>query len=444
MELSRQNVRKICKIAAFIILFYVGLQNLPALAFTFRFVYGLVSPFIIGAAIAFILNVPMRAIERGLFGRTKRYRETGKKSRLARPLSLVITLVLVIGIIFLVMFIIIPEVARTIGVVAAQAEPFFEQVKVWLMNLFDSYPEIEQKISEITLDWDKLVSTALDFAKNGVGNILNSTVSVASTIVNGVVNFVLAFIFALYILLQKEKLGRQIKQIFYSLLKEDKVDKIIGIGRLSESTFSKFLSGQCLEAVILGTMFVITMTIFRFPYAVMTGVLIAFTALIPIFGAFIGCFIGAFLILIVNPVQAFWFVILFIILQQLEGNLIYPYVVGNSVGLPSIWVLVAVTLGGNLMGIAGMLLFIPMFSVLYTIIRGFVYKRLKERNIGREKWKDGAGGSHGAGSDGQTEPKPVPAVRKDRRTGKEERGVLTRVERKENKENKTGNRQTGK
>lgn len=140
-------------------------------------------------------------------------------------------------------------------------------------------------------------------------------------------------------------------------------------------------------------MFVITMTIFKFPYAILTGVLIAFTALIPIFGAFIGCVIGAFLILIVSPVQAFWFIVMFIILQQIEGNLIYPYVVGNSVGLPSIWVLVAVTLGGNLMGIPGMLLFIPMFSVLYTLMREFVYKRLRERRINREKWKNGKAGT---------------------------------------------------
>ena len=225
-----------------------------------------------------------------------------------------------------------------------------------------------------------------DFVRNGMGNILNSTVSVASSIVSGIVNFVMSFIFAIYILLQKERLGRQVKQILYALFKEEFVDQVIEIGRLSELTFSRFLSGQCLEAVILGTMFVIAMSIFRFPYALLVGVLIAFTALIPIFGAFIGCFIGAFLILIVDPVKAFWFVVMFIILQQVEGNLIYPHVVGSSVGLPSLWVLVAVTLGGNLMGIPGMLIFIPALSVLYTLGRALVYRRLSLRNISRDKW----------------------------------------------------------
>lgn len=384
MELNRYTMIKICKIAAFIILFYVGLQNLPAIVAAILFIGELLSPFLVGAAIAFILNVPMRFVERILFGRKKQ--RAKKKSRLARPLSLIIALILVAGVIFIVMFIIIPEVGRTIGVIASQAGPFFQRVQKQLLDWFDAYPEIEDWIRGLTFDWESIAEKVFDFVRNGMGNILNSTVSVASSIVSGIVNFVMSFIFAIYILLQKERLGRQVKQILYALFKEEFVDQVIEIGRLSELTFSRFLSGQCLEAVILGTMFVIAMTIFRFPYALLVGVLIAFTALIPIFGAFIGCFIGAFLILIVDPIKAFWFVVMFIILQQVEGNLIYPHVVGSSVGLPSLWVLVAVTLGGNLMGIPGMLIFIPAFSVLYTLARALVYRRLSLRNISRDKW----------------------------------------------------------
>ena len=174
----------------------------------------------------------------------------------------------------------------------------------------------------------------------------------------------------------------------YALLPNKVTKKILEIGALSNKTFSSFLSGQCVEAVILGAMFVITMSIFRMPYAMLTGIVIAITALIPIFGAFIGCAVGVLLIFMENPMQALWFVVLFLVLQQIEGNLIYPHVVGNSVGLPSIWVLVAVTIGGNLFGIAGILFFIPLCSVLYALFREFIKKRLKEQKVPEKNYKE--------------------------------------------------------
>ena len=179
--------------------------------------------------------------------------------------------------------------------------------------------------------------------------------------------------------MQKERLGRQVRKVLQAFMPAKRVARVIYICSLSYRTFSNFITGQCIEAVILGTMFFIVMSIFQFPYALLVGVLIAFTALIPIFGAFIGCIVGALLILMVNPMQALMFVIMFLILQQIEGNLIYPHVVGNSVGLPSIWVLVAVTLGGNLMGVAGMLIFIPLMSVAYALFREWVYRRLAKK-----------------------------------------------------------------
>ena len=205
--------------------------------------------------------------------------------------------------------------------------------------------------------------------------------TVAKTVINSVMNFCVAFVFACYILLQKEKLAVQIRKILYAFFSKKVVTKVLDIASLSYKTFANFVTGQCCEAVILGTMFFISMSILRFPYALLVGVLIAFTALIPIFGAFIGCFLGTFLILVADPMKAIAFVILFLVLQQVEGNLIYPHVVGGSVGLPSIWVLVAVTVGGSLMGIVGMLVFIPICSVLYALFREMVYKRLKERGI---------------------------------------------------------------
>ena len=176
--------------------------------------------------------------------------------------------------------------------------------------------------------------------------------------------------------------------MLYGLLPVKRADRALEILRLANRTFSSFLSGQCLEAVILGTLFVVAMTVFRLPYAVLVGVLIALTALIPIVGAFIGCGVGALLIAVTDPWKALVFVILFLVLQQIEGNLIYPHVVGSSVGLPSIWVLAAVTLGGKLMGVAGMLFFIPLCSVLYALFRDFVKGRLAEKQVPAAKWQD--------------------------------------------------------
>ena len=211
--------------------------------------------------------------------------------------------------------------------------------------------------------------------------MLDSTFAAAKSIVSGIASFFIAFVFACYILLQKKKLSVQVRKVMYAFLKKKTVEQTLAVCSLTYKTFSSFLTGQCTEAVILGCMFFVSMILLRFPYALLIGVLITVTALIPIFGAFIGCVVGAFLILMVNPMQALGFIILFLVLQQIEGNLIYPHVVGGSVGLPSIWVLVAVTLGSSLMGIVGMLIFIPIVSVLYTLFRGWVYERLKERKI---------------------------------------------------------------
>ena len=220
----------------------------------------------------------------------------------------------------------------------------------------------------------------IDFMQNGLGSVVSSTVTVASTIIGGVVNVFVALVFSFYILAQKEKLGDQFRRILRAYCPQKVNNRVLEIASLAGKNFSSFITGQCMEAVILGVMFVITMTLFGFPYAVMVGVLIAFTALIPIVGAFIGCFVGAFLIMVDDPVKAVWFLVLFIILQQIEGNLIYPHVVGNSVGLPSIWVLAAVTVDGSLMGVVGMLIFIPILSTVYALIR----EDVNEKNKGKK------------------------------------------------------------
>lgn len=389
MELSKKTVRTIIGLIVLTLLLSAGLRNFGSVWEGIDFVIGLVFPFILGACMAFLLNIPMSVIERHLFSEK---RIKGPKMRkLARPLSLVLALLLVLLIIVIVIFIIVPAIADTVVTLTNSVPGFVNQVQEWATGLANTYPDIARQISGLTLDWGKFGTEIIDFLQKGVMSFVGSTFNVASSIASGVVNFSLGFIFALYVLLQKEKLGSQFRKLFYAYLPEKVTDKILEVCSLSNSTFSSFVTGQCTEAVILGTMFVVVMLICQLPYALMIGVLIGFLSLIPIFGAFIGCFVGAFLILMVNPVQALWFIVIFLIIQQIEGNLIYPHVVGGSVGLPSIWVLVAVTIGGGAMGITGMIITIPLCSVCYTLLREAVGKRLKKRRIPSEKYADASG-----------------------------------------------------
>ena len=376
MDLNKKNMKNIMLLIVFAVLFYVGVQRIESVAAGFSFVVSIVFPFLLGAAMAFILNVPMSFMEKRLFSKTK-----GKAKKLNRPICLVLAILFVVAILWIVLLVVIPEVASTVASLSVNIEAALIKLQRWAMDIFEDNKQIEVWIASLQFDWDGIIHTAFGFLKNGAGNVLNSTMTVAKTVINSVMNFCVAFVFACYILLQKEKLAVQIRKILYAFFSKKVVTKVLDIASLSYKTFANFVTGQCCEAVILGTMFFISMSILRFPYALLVGVLIAFTALIPIFGAFIGCFLGTFLILVADPMKAIAFVILFLVLQQVEGNLIYPHVVGGSVGLPSIWVLVAVTVGGSLMGIVGMLVFIPICSVLYALFREMVYKRLKERGI---------------------------------------------------------------
>lgn len=388
MDLNRRNLQKLALLVAFGILLNFSLQHFSLVQGAFGWIFGILGPFILGSAIAFILNVPMRFLERIIFSRLDPERQAGKMKkkpsaagtalwRMKRPLSLVLTLVLVLGVIFVVIFMIVPELGNTIGVLQKVLPGFYQDVQQWIVTLSEQYPEAASYLLSLQIDWQQLVQSVFDFIRNS--GIFSSAFGAASSIVNGLVSFFVGFVFAIYLLVQKEKLAQQLKKLLYAFLPEKRVDRVVEVAALSSDTFSRFLSGQCLEAMILGLMFFITMTILQFPYALLIGLLVAFTALIPIFGAFLGCAVGAFLILMVNPMQALWFILLFLILQQVEGNLIYPKVVGGSIGLPSIWVLAAVTVGGSMMGIAGMLIFIPLCSVVYTLLRETVYRRLKEK-----------------------------------------------------------------
>lgn len=374
MDLNKKNMKNLMILIVFAVLVLVGVQRIENLAAGFVFLMRIVFPFILGGAMAFILNIPMHFLEGRVFAKAK-------KKKLVRPVSLVLSILFVVAILQIVLVVVIPEIAATFAGISKNIEAFLPKLEQWLTEAFPDSEQLEMWIESLEFNWDKILQSAVNFLKNGAGNVLSSTVTVAKTVISTLMNFFVGFVFACYILLQKEKLSVQVKKVLYAFLPRHAVEKTLQVAALSYKTFSNFVTGQCLEAVILGTMFFVSMSILHFPYALLVGVLIAFTALIPIFGAFIGCVLGTFLILVSNPVQAIGFVILFFVLQQVEGNLIYPHVVGGSVGLPSIWVLVAVTVGGSLMGVVGMLIFIPLSSVLYALFKGWVHKRLEDRGI---------------------------------------------------------------
>ena len=377
MEFNDSTIKKIRGLIVFAVIVVVAGWNYRSLFALAMRLIGFVSPFLLGGVMAFILNVPMRRIEKML--------PVKEESRLRRPFSLCLTLVFVVGVLLLVIFVVMPQLFETILSLQNSIPAFLASVKEEAERLFAQNPEIADYINSIQIDWKAFLEGVVGFLSTGAGSVLSSTVSAAMSIINGVTTFVIALVFAIYILLQKETLSRQFQKLMKAFLPEAVMVRTLEILKLVSETFSNFLAGQCLEAVILGSMFFLTLSVFRLPYGLLIGVLIAFTALIPMFGAFIGCAIGAFLMLMVKPLDAVIFLIIFFVLQQVEGNFIYPHVVGNSVGLPSIWVLVAVTIGGSAMGIVGMLVFIPLCSVVYAILREIVNGRLEKKKPKKNK-----------------------------------------------------------
>ncbi len=382
MEWNKQTIKSLLLVVCGGVAFYCGLNYLPVVIAAVVWLLRTLSPFLVGGAIAFVLNVPMRAIERHLRFRGRR------GAALRRPLALALTLVALIGVLALASCVIGPGIKDAVMSIVSQTPAALERLQKQLMGLEAYLPQIQDIVEDLAIDWKSLSQKAIALAQAWGGSLLSSGGGLMVGVVSGVSTFVIGLIFSFYILMQKEKLSRQGRQVLYALLRPQDADRTLEVLRLANRTFSSFLSGQCLEAVILGALFVVAMMAFRMPYALLVGVLISLTALIPIVGAFIGCGVGALLIAITDPWKALMFIVLFLVLQQIEGNLIYPHVVGSSVGLPSIWVLAAVTLGGKLMGVAGMLFFIPLCSVLYALFRDFVKGRLAEKKVPARKWME--------------------------------------------------------
>lgn len=389
MGFEKEKLKQIRGLILFVAVIVLGLRYSDTVFMAIAMCFNIFKPFIYGGVIAFVLNIPLCAIEKKLFSHWK-----GKSAeKLKRPVGIVLSILFVVALLAIVVVTVVPQIGKTLVDLGNKIPVFVEQVVVQLELLTTQYPQLATYLADLELmqmDWNAILDGVINFLTTGVSSVLTSTFTVASSIVGGVMNGIIGVIFALYILGQKETLARQAKSVLHAYLNQNHYDRTVKVFGMLYQNFYNFITGQCLEAVILGSLFVVAMTIFGMPYAILVGVLIAFTALIPIVGAFIGCFVGAFLILVNNPTQALVFIIMFLVLQQLEGNLIYPRVVGNKVGLPAIWVLMAVSVGGSLFGVAGMLIFIPLLSTFYALLKDGVRERelrKKKRNQGEYQKK---------------------------------------------------------
>ena len=374
MDLEK-NKKTIMQLILFTIIVIFAFINISYLWTFIKYIIAIFMPFIIGAMMAFVLNVLLNVVENKLFKKlNKKNTKTWKK--LKRPISLVTTFIIIIAIIALILGLIIPQLKNTVELFTEN----FDSYKTQSVELLEKVGIEKKTINKLNNNIENIQEEATkDISKNS-DKIMQTTVGVATTVAGTVTTIVLGIVFAIYILLKKEDLTRQFKKLARAYLPEKRQTTLKEISTLSNKTFGNFVSGQCIEALIIGLLCFIGMLILQIPYAPTIAVLVGFTALIPVFGAFIGTAIGAFLILMVDPTKALVFVIFIIILQQLEGNLIYPKVVGNSVGLPGIWVMVAVTVGASIGGILGMLLSVPVCSILYSILRTDVNNRIDQKN----------------------------------------------------------------
>ena len=361
-------------IISYIALVIFALVNFSKIIAFLGKVISIFSPFLLGIILAFVLNVLNNFIEKKIFGKIKPSKIWNK---IKRPLCITLSLILVFLTIFFVMNLLIPQLKNSASLFTDTLPAYKEDI-IGILNKFDVDESTVNKVGEYLDNFGKVIT---DYIKGNSKDVITVTTEVATSVVNIISKGIITLVFAIYMIAQKETLSRQINKVMKAYLKPKTINKINTVGTLVNKTFSNFVTGQCLEALIFGSLVFVGMLIFRFPYASTIGVLLGFTALIPIFGAFIGTAVGFILIMMVSPVKAILFVVFIIVLQQIEGNLIYPRVVGKSIGLPGMWVLLSVTVGGSIGGILGMLIATPLCSLLYALFTKMVNDRLKSNKI---------------------------------------------------------------
>ena len=370
-------------LVAFGVLLYVALNNLGVFKSVIVYLATILSPILIGSLLALVLNTPMMAIfqlltwlSKKIFG--KKNKDYAPNLRAIEISSLVITVLLALLLIYIIVYAVVPQLIESIKTLVVEAQ----------LNM-PEYLKFLDKVEKygISTDFIKEKLMSIDLAKiltditSNAGTIIDKLISSASSIISGTYTALTSIVFALYVLANKRKLAVQMKKLTYAHFKQTTVDRGIELCKMTTDTFSNFISGQFLDAVLLGLMCFITMTIFGFPYALPISAMITITAIIPYIGAFLGALFGVLLIVMVSPIKALLFVVMFIVVQQIDNHLVYPRVVGGSVGLPAIWTFVAVIVGGKVWGVPGMILFIPIFSVIYALIKDSVNRRLEAKGI---------------------------------------------------------------
>ena len=383
MEFSKKNIKIILGIITFGIILFTASQNLTAVAGFLSGVLKILAPVIVGFCLAFILNIVMNFFEKKVFKGMAKSKKSAVRS-LVRPLSLVSTIIAMLGFIVLLMFIIIPQLEDTVTLLVEKIPVYYQNAVSWIDGLVERFglevstemlhnPQI--KIEDIMAMAEKV------FTFEATGDILNTTMGVTSSVVSGVVNLALGFIIAIYILAEKEKIGKFVNKILDAILPEKPYKHLCDICSVASNSFSNFITGQFTDALILAIITFIGMLIFRFPSAAVVSVIIGISALIPVVGPIVGEVIGCLLIFMESPLKALLFLIFVLILQAIDNNFIYPKIVGKSVGLPGILVLVAVILGGNIGGILGVLLGVPTASAIYALVVDWLKNRQKEKVV---------------------------------------------------------------
>ncbi len=379
MDYNSNQMKKAMFLITFAVVLFWASNHVNDFVGVFFKVIGIISPFILGFAIAFIFNGPMKRIEDILFGKKGLLKFLPKA--LHRSISYLITLLLFVAGFSTIIFVLLPDLITTVQNLGANIPSYWKNFQIWATSIIGGDSQISIWISNLNIDWKSIEESVLAFLRDSSKDWLSTTWGVATSLMSGMTSLFLGFTFSVYALMKKEVLLNQCKKVTLAFLPEPIAKKIFYIGNMSNTVFSSFIFGQCVEAIILGSLFFLSMSIFGFPYALIISVIISVTALIPMVGALIGMMFGILLILIVSPIQAFWFFVWFQTLQQIENNFIYPHVVGKAAGLPAIWILVAITVGGTMFGVMGIILFIPLSSVIYALFKDYVNGRLEKKKI---------------------------------------------------------------
>lgn len=383
MQLSRDTKRFFILLSSFIVALVLAVSRIEVIGVWFSNALATFSPFIVGACLAFIISVPMRMFDKLLSRKTKKGAALVKAGS-RKGLSLVLAILFLFTLIALFGVIVMPQLLNTAASLAGSIMRFVPTAQQWitsLMTWLEEYPEIHDAIAPMIPDLNKVASSLISLVQRYAGIAVGTVAANVSTLFGSVTDVIISFVFSIYILLQTDSLSRQCKKMLYAFLPKDFCDEAVSIARLTHKTFFSYVTIQCTEAVILGGLCFAGMLVFRFPHALVISVIMVFCALIPIYGAIFSCIIGAFLVLIENPMQALGFVAFILILQQFETNLIYPRVVSTSINLPSMWVLLAVTVGGGLFGVVGMITAVPITSIAYTLLGEIANKRLSARHL---------------------------------------------------------------